>query len=130
MSGDRAEYWQALLLGPDIFENHQRQFNVTQKLIDHAIMYLAESTGVSQTEIPAPFSGAIHMWESDPVGFGWYTIKPGFDWRELKERMSQPDDNHEVFTSTYGGPDDTEWMNAGLENADYVLNKHFGMAPF
>ena len=130
ITGDQVEYWKWLLDGRHIFEQNAGQFNVTQKVVEFVLTDTAETMGISREDIPEPTIGAVHIWDSDPVGFAWYAIKPGFDYRDVRERMSKPDDDYEVYTATFGEYLSSEWMNGGVQTAEYILVKHFGLKSF
>ena len=130
ITGDQVEYWKYLLDGRHIFEQNAGQFNVTQKVVEFVLTDTAETMGISREDIPEPTMGAVHIWESDPVGFAWYAVKPGFDYRDVRERMSKPDDDYEVYTATFGEANSTEWTNGAVQTADHTLVKHFGLTPF
>ena len=129
--GTKVQYWEGLMADTVAKVNQGSQYNVSQAMIDHVLMNIAEAFGISVKDIPPPTGAMVQFWNSDEIGHAWYTIKAGFDWKDVRDRMSKPRTDYEVYSaSTYGFDEDPWWVDGSLKVAEYTLQKHFNLKPY
>ena len=131
-SGENVEFWEGLMKRGTVIEgNVISHYNITDVMLETVITLIAESMGLEKDNIPSPIGAGVQIWNSDPVGYAWYTLLPGYDWRDVRDRMSKPHKDYEVYVvSTFGHWEHSKWADGTVEVAEYTLDKHFNIPHY
>ncbi|KAJ8297939.1 hypothetical protein KUTeg_024470 [Tegillarca granosa] len=98
--------------------------DVTDEVIKHVHLSLAELYKVDIRKIPNPIDGAMFIYNSYPFNGGWYTWTPGYKIEEVRLSQVKPSCSDNIFIASgsftshrfYG------WSEGSLEAVDEVLN--------
>ncbi|KAJ8297942.1 hypothetical protein KUTeg_024473 [Tegillarca granosa] len=98
--------------------------DVTDEVIKHVHLSLAELYQVDVRKIPYPIDGAMFIFNSYPFNGAWYNWVPGYKIEEVRFSMVKPScsDNIFIASGSYTSHRLRGWSEGSLEAVDEVLN--------
>ena len=84
---------------------------------------------VYATTPPQPLAACFQDWTAEPFGGGWHFWGPGRDARALADRVMQPVAGRPLYICGEAYGFEAGWVEAALERAETMLQRHFGLGP-
>ena len=125
-SEEYSNYWFGLLEGMDYSAAMKGEFDISQRLIEHAQKHLSEIGNTDLLNMPKPDSAIFHQWKYSPYGGAWQVWKPKVDWEKISNNMLKPIQSQNIFIvgSAFAPGNLNLWTEGALHTVDQVIDKY------